>query len=372
MILLHALESPYDIPGIGIQRGDTMYHLLSDVPGPAGTVELLTFVRRCGGRDAWMQSPGTYREHFDIFGEWAEQARALGAREATGREVGEILAKKRATMQSDAIPVPSITGRQMHVVDDLMESRYTGGEPPPPERAFAVDSLVTLGLAGARLADLARQMLGGTALWRRIAVLCGPNNGYAGAEAASFLADSGALGQAWMIYNQPWPQAYQDEPPPELSRETENLTVYVDRTPTQEELAQADLIIDALLGYEIDGPPSGDIRETIINANAAGVPILSLDLPSGLDANDNGVYEPCIRATATLALGLPKRGLSLVSAQPFIGDVWLADIGFPRRIYKRVGIRVGDIFAAAPLVRLLPAPLVGDALASDVVQWRVG
>ncbi len=368
MILLHAIEAPYDIPGIGIRRGETMYHLLSNVPGPAGTAELLAFVRACGGRDAWMQSPGTYREHFDLFGEWAERARALGAREATGHEVGAILKKKRVMMQNDAIIVPTITSRQMAVVDDLMQARYFGDQPVPPEYRFAVDELETADTLAQLLVDLVGHMLGKPLQSARILTLGGPGSlAYIAAEATDYLCDIGAQGQIWAVYH----ERDLGEPHPSLARETDRLSVHRGQVPSTTALARADLIIDAMTDLECSGPPPEMTREAIINANASGVPILSLDLPAGLDPNDGGMHAPCIRATATMAVGLPKRGLSLVAAQPYIGDVWLADPGYPRRIYKRVGISVGDIFAGGPLVRLQAAPLAGGEIESEVVRWQV-
>jgi NAD(P)H-hydrate epimerase len=358
MILLHALDAPYDIPGLDIQRGDTMYHLLSDLPGAEGTAELLAFVRACGGQDSWMQSPGTYREHFDIFGAWAEVARELGAREATGREVAAVLARKHAAMTDAAIAVPAITSRQMRVVDDLMTGPY------------GVDLRQMMELAGARLAELARQPLGGTLAGKRIAVLAGPgNNGGGGLVAARHLTNAGAQAQVWLAADEARLGAVLAGHLATLR--ALGLAPRIAHVPDAARLAACDLIIDALLGYSIADAPRGLIAATIRAANAAAVPILALDLPSGLDANEAGPYDPCIRAAATMTLALPKRGLALVAAQPYIGDLWLADIGIPRRAFKRVGTRVGPLFAASPLVRLWSAPLAGTALASDVVQWRV-
>lgn len=358
MILLHALDAPYDIPGLDIRRGDTMYHLLSDVPGAAGTAELLGFVRACGGQDSWMQSAGTYREHFDIFGEWAALARELGARVATGREVAVILAQKRAAMTTTALPVPAITSRQMRVVDELMIGPY------------GIDLRQMLELAGARLMELARIVLGGTVTGKRIAVLAGPgHNGGGGLVAARHLANAGAQVHVWLAADtarlRPLTAGYL------ATLRALGHAPQVDHLPDAADLAACDLLIDALVGYNLVGPPRGLLAATIRAANAVATPILSLDLPSGLDANEAGPADPCIRATATLTLALPKRGLVLLAAQPYIGALWLADIGIPRRAFKRVGARVGPLFAASPLVRLQPASLAGDALASDVVQWHI-
>ena len=54
-------------------------------------------------------------------------------------------------------------------------------------------------------------------------------------------------------------------------------------------------------------------------------PILSLDVPSGIDTGSGTVYEPAIRATATMTLALPKRGLGLPGTEALVGELYLAE-----------------------------------------------
>ena len=93
----------------------------------------------------------------------------------------------------------------------------------------------------------------------------------------------------------------------------------------------ADLIVDALLGFGLSGPPSGPAAHLITAANAHPAPVLAVDLPSGLDARTGHPYDPCIRADATLTLALPKTGLLAPTARPVTGELAVADIGVPRR-----------------------------------------
>ncbi|MGI9254677.1 MAG: NAD(P)H-hydrate epimerase, partial [Thermomicrobiales bacterium] len=79
-------------------------------------------------------------------------------------------------------------------------------------------------------------------------------------------------------------------------------------TPSPSNLTPA-LIIDALLGFGLSGPPTGPTASLIRLANAHPAPILAVDLPSGLDATTGHPWDPCIRATRTLTLALPKTGL---------------------------------------------------------------
>ena len=81
------------------------------------------------------------------------------------------------------------------------------------------------------------------------------------------------------------------------------------------DLAQADLIFDALLGTGSRGPLRGALARLVEAANAAPAPILALDLPTGLDADGGPVAEPCIRAEATLSF----LGVGVPSPQPAWG-----------------------------------------------------
>jgi len=73
-----------------------MYHVLSDLIGPEGSRELRTFVAEFGLRPQWIQYAGTYREHFDVRSETGVAMQKRGARLATNRQVGELLAAKKA------------------------------------------------------------------------------------------------------------------------------------------------------------------------------------------------------------------------------------------------------------------------------------
>ena len=109
------------------------------------------------------------------------------------------------------------------------------------------------------------------------------------------------------------------------------------------------VIIDALIGYSLRGDPSGRAATLIEWMNAQSSPVLSLDTPSGLDVTTGVAATPCVRATATMTLALPKRGLLTA---PDVGALYLADISVPHLVYARMGIDVGQVFGESALVRL--------------------
>ena len=77
----------------------------------------------------------------------------------------------------------------------------------------------------------------------------------------------------------------------------------------EEQVADCDLIIDALVGYGLQGPPSGMAAAVAEIAVQSRRPILSLDVPTGVNANTGEASTPAIHASTTLMLDLPKKGV---------------------------------------------------------------
>ena len=119
----------------------------------------------------------------------------------------------------------------------------------------------------------------------------------------------------------------------------------------------ADLIIDGIIGYSIKGNPFGVPKEMIDWANKQFIPILSLDTPSGLGLTTGKVHSPTIKATATLTLALPKKGLFEKTAKAVIGNLYLGDISVPPRLYKEdsLNIEVSPLlFSQADILLIKP------------------
>ncbi|MBI2915204.1 MAG: NAD(P)H-hydrate dehydratase [Firmicutes bacterium] len=91
----------------------------------------------------------------------------------------------------------------------------------------------------------------------------------------------------------------------------------------------ADLTIDSILGTGARGEPRGLIPALIESMNQNSGPVLSVDLPSGLDADSGSTGAYCVRATATVTLGAPKLGTVLYPGASYTGDLYVADIGIP-------------------------------------------
>lgn len=91
----------------------------------------------------------------------------------------------------------------------------------------------------------------------------------------------------------------------------------------------ADLIVDALFGIGLQRPLEGKAAELVDRANASGRPILSVDIPSGVDADSGRVPGAAIRATATVCFHVKKPGHLLLPGRQHCGRLLVADIGLP-------------------------------------------
>ncbi len=230
--------------------------------------------------------------------------------------------------------IPSLTTAQMAEVDRLMIETY------------GIALIQMMENAGRSLTELARRVLNGQLAGRRIVVLCGAgNNGGGGMVAARHLHNRGADVRVKFVGA---PERLKDIP----AHQWRILQAMGLAHDNDSDLAWADLIVDALIGYGLTGSPRGPAAEWIEHANAANRPVLALDTPSGLDTTTGLPGHPCIRASATLTLALPKTGLLAPAARPFVGDLYLADIGVPPELYRRLGLDIGPLFAEDTIIRI--------------------
>lgn len=222
--------------------------------------------------------------------------------------------------------IPALTTQQMIDIDNSMIQEY------------GIQLIQMMENAGRNLAELARQMLGGDVSGKQIAVFCGGgNNGGGGMVAARHLHNWGAEVLLKVVAN---PLQIRAVPAHQL-RILEKMGLQNQSVPRLEE---TDLVLDALIGYGLHGNPGGPVAVWVERINQAGRPILALDTPSGLDTTSGIPGTPCIHATATLTLALPKVGLLSPEAQAVTGALYLADISVPPALYRRLGLEVPALF----------------------------
>ena len=238
--------------------------------------------------------------------------------------------------EQSAADLPAVTRDQMREVDRLMVEEY------------GIQLLQMMENAGASLAELVRRYLGGALEGRRVVVLAGRgNNGGGGLTAARRLS---AWGADVAVTLAAAPEEFQDVPALQLGI-LRRMGVPVQRF--EGRLPPHEILVDALVGYGLEGPPRGASRSLIAAANESPAPVISLDVPSGVDVDSGGAPGEAVRATATLTLALPKVGLVQSEAGPYVGELYLADISVPPDLYTRLGLSVRSPFAEGPLVRII-------------------
>jgi ADP-dependent NAD(P)H-hydrate dehydratase / NAD(P)H-hydrate epimerase len=97
-------------------------------------------------------------------------------------------------------------------------------------------------------------------------------------------------------------------------------------------LSGAAVLVDGILGTGAAGPPRGAAPQWIRRLNAAGPPVVALDLPSGVDATTGAVPAEAVRADVTVSFGWPKLGLLLHPARQQCGRLLAVEIGFPTNV----------------------------------------
>ena len=241
-----------------------------------------------------------------------------------------------------AASVPSLSAAEMAAVDRRMiDDLGIGGE-------------LLMETAGRAVAEVARRMLpGGDAAGRRIVIACGSgNNGGDGLVAARHLTAWGAAVSVWLTRPADQLRTLPRQHLASLDRLGVPYTIVVPETDPP--ALDADLVIDALLGFGTERPPSDAGATLIATINHATAPVLAVDNPSGLNVTSGEVYDPCVRAAATVTLALPKRGLLVPAARAVTGTLLLADIGVPSAVLAAAGHPTGPIFRTSSLFRLTP------------------
>ncbi len=104
----------------------------------------------------------------------------------------------------------------------------------------------------------------------------------------------------------------------------------------EQELAGAAWVVDALLGTGARGEPRPPLDEVIDRINRQSAPVLSVDLPSGLDCDTGRPARHTIRAAHTCTFVAYKPGFLVPGAEHYTGTVHVVDIGAPRKLVDEI------------------------------------
>ena len=218
------------------------------------------------------------------------------------------------------------------------------------QEQLGLPALLLMENAGRGTADIARTMLGAPA-GKRVLIVCGPgNNGGDGFVIARHLANAGAVITLWAVTARA-----------RISGDAlVNLTIlekmggavtFLENLPAAP-CPPPHLIIDAMLGTGASTPLRGLLAEMTGLLNTLAVPILAVDLPTGVAADTGAVSGEAIQARATAVMARLKRGLLLSPGREHAGALHLVDIGMPPDWAPPAGPPVRRLEAADIAARL--------------------
>jgi len=195
---------------------------------------------------------------------------------------------------------------------------------------------------------------------RRFAVFCGGgNNGGDGFVVARKIHSGGGIVKVFLLADR---NRYKGAARKNLDRLL-NLAVDVRPVESVEDvrsyILHSHAIVDAIFGTGLDRDVEGLPREVIELINASGKPVLSLDIPSGVNGDTGNLMGKAIRATATVTFGLPKRGNLLYPGFLCGGKLYVTHISFPPELYDSETIRV-EVNDPPPLPGRAPWGHKGD------------
>lgn len=220
---------------------------------------------------------------------------------------------------------------------------------------MGIPSACLMETAGGQMAERIWERYGKPGL--RVAILAGKgNNGGDGFVIARFLANWGADVRVFTLF-----PAGEVSGEPQVFMEILRKMAVPIRSATDSEgirqmmaeIAETDLVVDAILGTGFRPPVRGHIADALESLALLDVPIASVDFPSGLDATTGAVEGPHVRADLTLTPGALKRGHFLYPAAEFVGDVECLDIGIPAVCFEGEAVEV-RLTEAVDVAGMLP------------------
>ncbi|TAK50362.1 MAG: NAD(P)H-hydrate dehydratase [Xanthobacteraceae bacterium] len=188
---------------------------------------------------------------------------------------------------------------------------------------------VLMANAGRAVAEAAADLLDGGERAGPVVVVAGTgNNGGDGFVAARLLAEAGHAVRLMLLGRRDALKGDAALAAGEWSGEV--------AAPDPRALPDAALIIDALFGAGLDRPVEGEARTLIEAINASGVPVVAVDLPSGVNGTTGQVMGVAVRATETVTFFRRKPGHVLMPGRLYCGRVRLADIGIPDAVLASI------------------------------------
>jgi NAD(P)H-hydrate epimerase len=121
------------------------------------------------------------------------------------------------------------------------------------------------------------------------------------------------------------------------------------------EISECDLLVDAILGTGFQGRLNGFLETVVADVNELGIPVIAVDLPTGLSADSHEIEGNAIEASMTVTLAAPKISLVFPPADAHAGDLVIADIGIPLPLIDEVEGPYLELLTRERMRELVPA-----------------
>jgi NAD(P)H-hydrate epimerase len=220
---------------------------------------------------------------------------------------------------------------------------------------FCIPGLVLMENAGMAVARKVREMLEGAVNPRVLVVSGKGNNGGDGCVAARQLKKSGIETTVLLIGRK---RDIKGDARVNVSIVSKLLEVVEVSNQgflkkLKAELESCDLVVDAIVGTGANDRMKGLVASAITAVRECNKPVVCVDIPSGLDADNGLPLGVCVRGTETVTLGLPKAGLLLHPGASFAGKLTVADIGFPDKLLESKNLSL-HLLQEKEIASLLP------------------
>ncbi|MBM3247855.1 MAG: NAD(P)H-hydrate epimerase [Candidatus Omnitrophica bacterium] len=218
-----------------------------------------------------------------------------------------------------------VTAQQIRNLDDIAINKYK------------IDSLFLMENAGKAVADEVARILINKKT-KKVAIVCGKgNNGGDGFVAARYLLNQGfevknfLLGKVKEITS----DAYAN------LNMLLNLGQKISEIPDiktfnryKKDIRDCQIVVDAIFGVGLKGEPGGPAKAVINFLNRSKKKVVSVDVPSGLDATTGIPLGACVTADRTVTFTLAKKGFFMNKGPKFIGKLKIVDIGIPKHLVR--------------------------------------
>ncbi len=224
---------------------------------------------------------------------------------------------------------------------------------------IGIPGLELMEKAGLGSSLVAKKILNGEVEDKKVIIFCGKgNNGGDGFVVGRYLSSWGAEVEFYLLGKK---EEVKGDALVNLKKAID-LNLPVKEILKEKELPfefKADLIVDAIFGTGFKGKATGLEEKAILLMNSTPIKVLSIDIPSGLDADTGSVEGVCVKADSTPTMGLPKIGQFFFPGKSFCGKVDVIDIGVPQGVIEEQKINL-NLITEQEVKSSLPQRL-GDA-----------